>query len=131
MITDERLTELRAQYGRIKHVTHNGVDLVFRQPSPEECDQHAVACEEGGAQKAFADRLMTQQTIVFCGTADGPDRAREAYRDFLKKYPYAWRSAGIGGAMARLTGVVQDEAEKKDETPSAHNGSPLTRSPMA
>ena len=130
MISEEQLADLQAKYSRIKHVVYNGTDLVFRAPSVAECDQHATQVENGGSEKVFADRLLSQILIVVCGDATGPD-ARLAYLKLLEQYPYAWRSAPVGAAIAKLTGVVQDDAVKGDGSASKPNGSPQMTTPRA
>lgn len=111
MVSEEKAAEFVSKYGRVKVVSYNGTDLVFRKPTRAECDQHAVKIDEGGMQKVQADNQLAQLLVVKCGEAE-EQPAREAFLLLLEEYPYLCRSAAVGGALSRLTGVVQDEEAK-------------------
>lgn len=125
MLSEEKVAELRAQYGRVQYVTYNGVDLVFRKPSRVEVDMHAVKVDAGGAEKAQADNQLAQLIVVLCGTAEGP-AAKEPFLALLNEYPYICRCVAVGTALSVLTGVIQDETLKNAGSASRSSGSPPT-----
>lgn len=109
-ISDEHLAELERQHGRIKHVVYNGVDIVFRKPKKHECQLHAAALENP-QQKPGADEELAKWLVVQVGAAKDRE-AKTALASLIEEYPYMVRNEAIGGALARLTGVVQDEHAK-------------------
>lgn len=109
-ITEEHLAELQKQHGRVKHVVYNGVDLVFRRPKRVECQQHAVKLDNP-QEKAVADEQLAQLLVVQCGEKVGPD-AKVSFLALLDEYPYLTKNPKIGGALAKLTGVVEEEEVK-------------------
>ncbi len=109
-ITEEHLAELGRQHGRVKHVVYNGVDLVFRKPKRVECQQHAAKLESP-AEKVVADEQLAQLLIVECGDKSGPE-AKVAFLALLDDFPYLTKNPKIGGALAKLTGVVEEEEVK-------------------
>lgn len=113
-LTEEQIEGMRRQYGRIKHLTYNGVELVFRKPKPVEVEQHAAKLDNP-AEKPHADNQLAQLLVVWCnGKADAA--ARDALLELRREYPYAIRNEKIGGALAKLTGIVEDEEVKSSES---------------
>lgn len=109
-ISEEQLAQLQAKYNRIRLVTYNGHELVMRAPDRMIIRHHSQMLENG--TKLDADEQLTQLMVVYCdGLEDAA--ARDAFGKLLDDYPYAARSATIGGAVARLTGLVEDDAVKK------------------
>lgn len=109
-ISEEQIEALRKQYSRIKYVNYNGVELVFRKPHRHECQDHAMKLENP-AQKIVADEQLAQLLVVQCGPAEGI-KAKEAFLALLDDFPYLVRNEAVGSALAKLTGVVQDEEAK-------------------
>lgn len=129
MIKDDELAELEKLHGRIKHVTYNGTDLVFRKPKRVEVQQHsAKLASDNPTEKAVADEQLAQLLVVRCGDAKGA-KAKEAFLALLEDYPYAVRNAAVGGALAKLTGVVQDDEAKSYGSASPGNGGPQASTP--
>lgn len=131
MLSDEDLEAMRNEHGRIKHVVYNGVDIVLRAPKPVEIDMHALASDKGGAEKVGADKLLCQQLVVHCNGVTGAKEARLAFVELQKRFGYIHKSAKVGGALAQLTGVVEDEELKDDGSTSRPNGAPQTTMPAA
>jgi hypothetical protein len=130
MLTEQQIADLAKQFGRVKAVSYNGVDLVFRRPKRHEATMYLTAREAGGAEKAAADEQLAQWLIVQVGEATG-DEARKAFNALLDDYPLLPMEASIAGALGRLAGVVQDEALKSNGSSSRSNGAPPTHSPTA
>jgi hypothetical protein len=128
MLSEERLMALEAEHKKIKHVVYNGVDLVFRKPKRSECREHAAKLEDP-AQKPDADDQLAQQIIVQCGIAEGPMNARAAFLALLDEYPYLTKSAAVGNALGKLTGVLQDEDAKSYGSKSTGNAAPPINTP--
>ena len=102
-LTVEQVDAMRAAHGRVKHIVYNGHDIVFRKPKRFEVQQHAMKLEEP-AQRPFADEQLAQLLVVY--------PSREKFIELLEEYPYLIRNDQIGGALAKLTGLVQDEEAK-------------------
>lgn len=125
-IADEHLIELERAHGRIKHVVYNGVDLVFRKPKRTECHAHAAKLDNP-QEKISADEQLAQLLIVQCGSVSSPAaEVRKAFLSLLDDYPYLVRSADVGTALAKLSGLVQDDEAKSYGSASTPSGSPLT-----
>lgn len=130
-ITDEHLAELERVHGRIKHVTYNGIDLVFRKPKRPECQAYiAKAQGDNPSEKAAADDQLAQLLVVQVGDLSSPiAEVKRAFLNLLEDYPLAARNAAVGGALAKLTGAVQDENAKTYGSGSKGNANPLPSSP--
>lgn len=128
-MTDEQLAGLQAKHGRIKHVIYNGTDLVFRKPKRVECQMHAAKLEAGGPEKASADEQLAQLLIVVCGEKQDTE-AKRAFLDLLDEYPYLVRNEKVGGALAKLTGVTQDDEAKIYGSASTGSATPHTSTPV-
>ena len=128
-ITDEYLADLERAHGRIKHVVYNGVDLVFRKPKRHECKDHAIKLENPQS-KVDADEQLAQLLVVRCGDAEGKE-ARQAFLSLLDDYPYLARNEAVGGALAKLTGVVQDADAKRYGNTLEASGVPQPSTPKA
>jgi hypothetical protein len=111
MIPAADLKALTERYGRIKHVTYNGNDLVFRKPSRAEVQQHRK--NANGADKESADEQLSQVLIVRVNGITEPESAREAFLNLLDEWPYLTASPDVGRAVCVLSGLVQDESLKK------------------
>jgi len=114
-ISADHLAQLTQRYRRVKHVRYNGHDLVFRKPSRLEIQAHREQqSSDNRGERVRADEDLQRVLIVQVdGVADDPGAVRAAYNDLLDDYPYLANEKAVGIAVAQLTGVVQDEAEKK------------------
>jgi hypothetical protein len=136
MVSDEKRLVLAQRFGGtrgpngIKVVEYNGIDLVFRRPQRHECREHLMKLEGDPAEKIAADEQLAQLLIVVCGDAEGP-AAKIAFLALLDEYPYLTRCKDVAGALARLTGAVQDEAVKDSGTPSKASATTPTDTPRA
>lgn len=110
MLSEEQIQAHRAAFGRIKYVTYNGVDLVFRKPKRVEVQQHAAKANSE-AERHLADEQLAQMLVVQCGEATGV-AAKPAFLALIEEYPYVAQCKAVGTAIAVLTGVVQDEEAK-------------------
>lgn len=125
-ISDEHRSELERKYGRIKVVTFNGHELVFRKPMSKEARQHAHDMENPQA-KIHADDNLAMFTIV---AVDGGDEAsaRKAFGALKEEWPYLVRSQKVGQVIGQLIGVVEDEDLKDSGTSTTASASPQTTS---
>lgn len=130
-ITEEHLADLEREHGRIKHVVYNGIDLVFRKPKRPECQAYISKAQgDNPHEKAAADDQLAQLLVVHCGDVASPiAEVKKAFLNLLDDYPLAARSGIVGGALARLTGAVQDENAKSYGSGSKGNANPLPSSP--
>lgn len=129
-VSEETLAQLTATHGRVKVVSYNGHELVFRKPKRAEVRMHAQALDDP-QRKAGADEELAQLLIVaYDGVADAR-KARDAWNDLLDDFPYAASSKPIGGAIAQLTGVVEDIDLKGSGPSSTSSASGPTHTPAA
>lgn len=111
MLSEEQVEEYTKQFGRVKYVTFNGVDLVFRKPKRVECQQYASRL--GNPQeKLNSDEQLAQQLVVHCNGMAGALEARKALTELLEEYPFMIRSEVVGQAISRLMGLTQDDVVK-------------------
>ncbi len=123
-LSEEQIEGMRRQFGRIKHVLYNGVELVFRKPKRVEVKAHRMKSHsDNAAEKADADEQLAQLLVEHCNGASGQG-AKQAFLDLLEEYPYAVSCREIGSALSNLTGVVQDA-----EVKTSGNGSPAREVP--
>jgi hypothetical protein len=131
MLTPEKIDALTRAHGRVKHVTYNGRDLVFRKPSRAEVVQYSMSLENEQS-KPFADELLTAMLCVQCGpSAQKIEEARAAWDALSDEYPWAYRCKDVATAIGKLMGVVQEtEAKSSGSSPKASGNSPIA-SPVA
>lgn len=128
-LSDEHLANLERQYGRIKYVEYNGIPIVFRKPKRHECQQHALKLETP-QEKVHADDQLAQLLVIHCGEKEGAE-AKKAFTELLDDYPYLTRNEKVGGALAKLTGVVQDDEAKSYGAALTANAAPTSSMPKA
>jgi hypothetical protein len=113
MIPEEQLAALAAKYPRMKVVRYNGHDLVFRSPTKLDMRPWQIAMQDP-SQKPFADDALAQKIVACVDGVDGPAEAvRSAYNALTDLYPLLVNSTGVQDAIAKLTGIVEEDAEKK------------------
>lgn len=110
-ISEQQVSELAAKYGRVKHVTYQGVDIVFRKPSRAECRQYVMA-RDNPQEKASADEALANMICVHCNGAAGGE-AHKAFLDLLEDWPMAANSPKIGTALLELTGITESVEAKR------------------
>jgi hypothetical protein len=122
MLTDDEIDALRLKHGRIKHLTYNGLEMVFAKPTRAQIQMHASALEDP-QRKPFADEELARLLVKV------PDR--ETFNRFVEEYPYAVKSRAIGTALNQLVGLIEDDEAKPWGSASMPNGSPHATTPAA
>ncbi len=120
-ITDEHLRELEKQHRKVAHVAYNGHDLVFRRPTRAEAAMYReqIDSQSSKAERAAADEHLAQVVVVQVddvvgdGTPTGQARVRETFNALLEEHPLLCMAAPIGRTLGRLTGILQEETQKK------------------
>lgn len=130
-ITEQQLSELQAKHGRIKHVSYNGVDIVFRKPRRVEVQQHRAKLHtDDPNEKSIADEQLAILTVEYCNGKAGPD-SKQALNALADDFPYLFAEKSIGDAIAVLSGIKQDETLKNSGSASQANATPSTDTPKA
>lgn len=123
-ITEEHLRDLAKLHRRVKHVSYNGHDLVFRAPTRVECQMHRQTSRERGSEEA--DEELAQCTIVQIDDVTDPSKLRGIFLDLLEEFPFMVHEKSVGGSLAELTGVKQASELKRSGTATPPNGGPQT-----
>lgn len=123
-ITEDHLRGLAKLHRRVKHVTYNGHDLVFRAPTRVECQMHRQASRERGPEEADEDMAIC--TIVQIDDVTDSSKLRALFLDLLEEFPFLVHEKSVGGALAELTGVKQASELKRSGTATPPNGGPQT-----
>lgn len=122
MLPQDQIDALRAKHGRVKCVTYNGQDFVFRKPTRMEVIQYRQEIDDPG-QKLGADEKFATTLVVH--------PTRDAFASFCEEWPYAPQSTKISASIAQLSGLTEDEEAKSSGTASRSSGRSPTHSPEA
>lgn len=107
-LTEEKITELRAKFGRVVVTRYNGQDIAFRKPNANEAQMYRTAPADNEDQRYERTASLAQFIVVF--------PSLQEWNDLLDDYPFAISSEPINNAIAKAMGVLE---EKKDSTPRA------------